>query len=243
MPVLNFFKHFRLPAPEKRSNIYISNFTLFIVTALMFGSSIWFSTDTYLSASVLNINFSEDSQQLIELYKLLLPLLTAAVVYLYIMAGFSVRDLPWGISWQATLLGVFLFVLLVVLADIFFVIIAISTAPTTLDTVHGAASTTWSAQLWLATILHAVFNGIYEELYFLGIVLAVRRRWLWVAIVLSLIVRFSVHTYQGLEAAFIITAMGLQMLILYYWIRRLWPFMVAHMLADIFGLSLLYYLQ
>lgn len=240
MPVPGFLKHFQLPSSEQRSNTYISPFTLFIVTVLMFGIYIWSSTEGYFNPS--SSGNAENPQDLIDLYKSQLPFLTAAVVYLYIMAGFSVRDLAWGISWQATLSGLVIFAGLALLGDLTSLLVSGDAEPTVLDNVHEAAATGWSLQRWLATLGHSFFNGIYEEIYFLGIVLAVKRQWLWLAIPFSLIVRFSFHTYQGLDNAFIIMMMGVSMLLLYSWVGRLWPFMVAHMVADVFGLGLIYYL-
>ena len=94
-------------------------------------------------------------------------------------------------------------------------------------------------------MIYAVFNGVYEEIYFLGICLAVKpehRKW---AVPFSLLVRVSFHTYQGMFSALGIGVLfGLYFYLLY---RRskdknLLPFFVAHMWGDIIGVGILHYL-
>ena len=60
-----------------------------------------------------------------------------------------------------------------------------------------------------------------------------------VGIGLSLIVRFAFHTYQGLASAFTITTLGVVFLLFRRQTNMLLPFILAHGLFDIFGLSLL----
>ena len=97
----------------------------------------------------------------------------------------------------------------------------------------------------VSTVIYAVFNGVYEEIYFLGICLAVKpehRKW---AVPFSLLVRVSFHTYQGMFSALGIGVLfGLYFYLLY---RRskdknLLPFFVAHMWGDIIGVGILHYL-
>lgn len=90
--------------------------------------------------------------------------------------------------------------------------------------------------LLLAT---ALLNGFYEELFFMGLVFAVPRNQLSRAVALSLLVRFAFHTYQGLASALVITSLGAVFLLFRLRIGTLAPFMLAHAVFDIFGLSLL----
>lgn len=95
---------------------------------------------------------------------------------------------------------------------------------------------------WVSTGIYAVFNGIYEEIYFLGICLAVapeHQKW---AVPFSLLVRVSFHTYQGMFSAIGIGVLfGLFIYLLYRRSRdkNLMPFFVAHMWGDILGLGIL----
>lgn len=88
-------------------------------------------------------------------------------------------------------------------------------------------------------LLACALNGFYEEVFFLGLVFAARPGKLRQAIVLSLFVRYAFHTYQGLVSAFIITSLGPVFVLFRRHIRSLVPFVLAHAVFDVFGLSLL----
>ncbi len=97
----------------------------------------------------------------------------------------------------------------------------------------------------VSTVIYSIFNGIYEELYFLGICLAVDSKHIKRALIFSLIVRVSFHTYQGMLAAIGIgIVFGLYMYLLFYKSKdkNMVPFFWGHALADIFGLSVLWVL-
>lgn len=96
----------------------------------------------------------------------------------------------------------------------------------------------------VSTVIYAVFNGVYEEIYFLGLCLAVKPEHLKWAVPFSLLVRVSFHTYQGM-----LSALGIGILFgLYFYLlyrrskdKNLLPFFVAHMWGDIIGVGILYY--
>lgn len=90
-----------------------------------------------------------------------------------------------------------------------------------------------------ATLLgYSALNATYEELFFLGICLASRHRIR--ALLYSLAVRFSFHTYMGLPtAAGIGLGAGLAYYLAYRRLGSLYPLIIAHALADIFGSSAL----
>lgn len=94
----------------------------------------------------------------------------------------------------------------------------------------------------VSTVIYSIFNGVYEEIYFLGICLAVApecRKW---AVPFSLLIRVSFHTYQGIFSALGIGVLfGLFLYLLYQRSRdkNLLPFFVAHMWGDILGVGIL----
>lgn len=105
------------------------------------------------------------------------------------------------------------------------------------------------SQLSPSLVLFALLNGFFEELYFLGIVFATAKKYPLVPLfLLSLLVRFSFHTYQGLAGALVISTLG----VVFFALRKfaldkkddnLLPFVLAHAFFDIFGLGLpLYWL-
>lgn len=96
----------------------------------------------------------------------------------------------------------------------------------------------------ISLILFSLLNGFYEEIFFLGICFSTKDSQKWFVFLYSLMIRFSFHTYQGIIPALEI---GLILGILFYILykrsdRNLYPFMLAHSLADIIGASILYLL-
>lgn len=91
--------------------------------------------------------------------------------------------------------------------------------------------------------IYALLNGFYEEIFFLGICLAVDKKYLRLAFLYSLLIRFSFHTYQGLNVAIGIGfVLGIVFYLLYHKMKdkNLLPFFLAHSIADILGLSIWY---
>ena len=96
----------------------------------------------------------------------------------------------------------------------------------------------------LSLIAFSLLNGAYEEIFFLGICTMVPDKQKTPVLIYSLLIRFLFHTYQGFASAI---GIGLLVGTLYYVLyrksdRNLYPFMLSHSLADIFGASLIYLL-
>ncbi|OSI13959.1 hypothetical protein BWD09_11840 [Neisseria dentiae] len=91
-------------------------------------------------------------------------------------------------------------------------------------------------------IITSLFNGFFEEIFFMGLVFAVKPQTLPKAVVFSLFVRFIFHTYQGLAGALTITTLGVSFWLFRRKIPMLVPFFLAHGAFDIFGLSVLGFL-
>ena len=53
----------------------------------------------------------------------------------------------------------------------------------------------------ISLVIYSLLNGFYEEIFFLGICLAIKKEFIKFAFLYSLIIRFSFHTYQGLWVA------------------------------------------
>lgn len=97
------------------------------------------------------------------------------------------------------------------------------------------------SKLYPSIIIYGLFNGLYEELYFLGIMTSIKEESRFSIFVFSLIIRFSFHTYQGILPALVI---GFVIGIIYYilyrcCVKNLLPFFLAHAYADFFGSSLI----
>ena len=91
----------------------------------------------------------------------------------------------------------------------------------------------------VSTAIYSLVNGFYEEIFFLGIALAIEPKFLAVGFIYSLVVRILFHTYQGLWTS---VTMGLNLGIVYLLIYanlndNLLIFALAHGIADMLGLS------
>ncbi len=88
--------------------------------------------------------------------------------------------------------------------------------------------------------------------------MTVTSRYLYIALIFSLMARFSFHLYQGLASAAVITTLGISYLAWYWWLNgakfhhddmainklrpSLLPFMLSHSYFDVFGLGFPYQL-
>lgn len=88
-------------------------------------------------------------------------------------------------------------------------------------------------------IITSLVNGFFEEIFFMGLVFAVKPKNLPQAVAFSIFVRFIFHTYQGLAGALTITTLGVSFWLFRRKIPVLVPFFLAHAIFDIFGLSAL----
>lgn len=88
-------------------------------------------------------------------------------------------------------------------------------------------------------VITSLFNGFFEEIFFMGLVFAVAPKMLSKAFAYSLLVRFVFHTYQGLAGALTVTTLGISFFLLRRKIPYLVPFFLAHGIFDIFGLTAL----
>jgi uncharacterized protein len=84
----------------------------------------------------------------------------------------------------------------------------------------------------------SVLNGLYEETFLLGYLMRGFASFgASFALGLSVLVRVLYHLYQGPAGAVSIVVFGIMLGVSYWRTRRLWPAVVAHILADIIGLS------
>ncbi|MBT2115823.1 CPBP family intramembrane metalloprotease [Dyella sp. LX-66] len=206
-----------------------------IVATILFAGSIYTSTLSwlYMDASA-PPGVASDTQGNYSLLSTLLASMALAVVYLRLVRAFDFRALRWGVSWKATLWGVPIYLSACVLADLVYTLWGLGFPPADVGTPEGTAAEQASH---VSTVMVAMVNGSYEEIGFLGFLLSVPRKYTLHAFIAGLAIRFSFHTYQGIGAALSITSFGLLLGVLYLRMRTLWPFIVAHVLADIWGLS------
>jgi len=216
-------------------------FDVLMLTALLWGESILSSTMAYIAliqgtATVEGgIAFSAADN-----YGALIrqaALLALALLYLW-MRRFDFNAWTVKFSPKAVVCGILVFIASALLFDLYMLLASplqgVLPFPGPIEGFFGSKT--------VSTVLYSMLNGVYEELYFLGICLAVKPKDLTWAVPFSLLVRVSFHTYQGMLSALGIGLLFGGFICLLY--RRskdknLLPFFITHMIGDIIGLGLI----
>lgn len=218
-------------------------FDILVLTLILWGEGIYTSTASYIAliqgASTVDDNLTFSATDNYGALALQAGLLLLALLYLWLRRfDFKVWTIRFNI--KAVAGGVLIFLAAALLLDIYFML----TNPLTgLLPFPGPIGAFFGSET-VSSVIYALLNGVYEEIYFLGICLAVRKEHLKWALPFSLLIRVSFHTYQGM-----ISALGIGLLFgifMYLMYRRpkdrnLLPFFIAHAIGDIFGLGVLSY--
>lgn len=218
-------------------------FDILVLTLILWGEGIYTSTASYIAliqgASTVDDNLTFSATDNYGALALQAGLLLLALLYLWLRRfDFKVWTIRFNI--KAVAGGVLIFLAAALLLDIYFML----TNPLTgLLPFPGLIGAFFGSET-VSSVIYALLNGVYEEIYFLGICLAVRKEHLKWALPFSLLIRVSFHTYQGM-----ISALGIGLLFgifMYLMYRRskdrnLLPFFIAHAIGDIFGLGVLSY--
>ena len=221
----------------------LSWFETLSVAFIMFAPAVWVSSAYFLEApTAIEVSTTAFSvgQNLWAGTLQSLQLLTA-LTFLY-LRGWRFQTFRFSPSLNETGLGLALFALTALLIDIGFVL-AGSVMPDLFEAA-GEVHVEPRARFDETLFFYSLLNGFYEEFFFLTIVSAARHP--KAVFLFSLILRVAFHTYQGFLTALLI---GLVVGTLNYCLfmkrgdRNLYPFFVAHALADMLGLSLLGWLS
>ncbi|GAB1667744.1 CPBP family intramembrane glutamic endopeptidase [Mannheimia haemolytica] len=227
---------------QNNKTTYLTWYDLCVLTLIFFGEAIYTSTLQYFITTEMQGNFEENLTFSNE--QNYWALLTQLALLLIAMGYLKWRNFDfsrWVIrpSWQAFLSGIGLFILLSLAMDLYFEVLY-----GVYNLVYPEPFLAVLGEVNISTVLYAILNGFYEEIFFLGICLAVKPEYLKWAVIYSLIIRVSFHTYQGMESAL---GLGIWLGLIIYLLysrskdKNLLPFWVAHSIADILGLSLLAY--
>ena len=248
-------KILKLIRPEKPLK-ELNWFDIAIVTAIMFGQFIVWSTEHFLTslqpvaqtvtaATETATNTARDGVAYSSNFTLQIILLTLALAYL-LLRNFDFKQLPIRFKWSVLFWVPLVFAIVGLFGDIV----------TTVSGEYDYFNVNLFAYIDPMQIIHkflalspmaiayALLNGFYEEFFFLGVMTSVNQKYKWWALAYSILIRISFHTYQGLLWAVVIGVIyGLFYYVLYKKvIKNLLPFFLMHALADMFGSSLLYLL-
>lgn len=226
---------------------YLQIVDVIILTIILFGQAIYSSTLSFLNTkglgdSTLTYTSSLQNFQMIIFQGILILI---ALTYLY-FRRFDFRQWQCQFSLRSTAIALFLFLTLAIMMDLLFFNLdenfrnALFYYPWNFS--EGVKQIILQFKNF-PLILYAVLNGVYEELFFIGICNYVIPKAKNLIFVLSLIIRISFHTYQGLLSAI---GIGLFLGITYFWFynnksKNLYPIFLSHTIADILGLSIVRY--
>lgn len=217
-------------------------FDILILAFIFCGEGIINSTKGYIALLNGEFNIGEATEfSASDNYSALLSqsvFLGIALLYL-LLRNFNFKQ--WNVKWniKAVLYGVLIFLGGALLMDLYMMVpnhfYDKLPFPMSISALYNNET--------ISTVIYSLFNGVYEELFFLGICLSVSKRDLKWVLPFSLVVRFSFHTYQGMWSAIGIGFIfGFYMYILYSksGSKNLLPFFLAHGIADILGLAILW---
>ena len=221
---------------------YLEWYDIIIITLILWTVGIISSTRAYIdlihgeTSIAENLVFTTSDNYII--FAMQAVLLLAVLIYLY-LRRFDFKIWTIQFKLKDIVYGVFIFIVAALMLDIYFII----TGPLESILPFPGPIGGFFANETVSSVIYGALNGVYEELYFLGICLSVRKENLKWVLPFSLVVRTSFHTYQGMISALGIGILfGLFLYFLYTKSKNknLVPFFVAHALGDVFGVGLFY---
>ena len=228
---------------DKEKIGFLKWFDILILTVIMWGESIYASTAAYIAiiqgATTADDNLVFSAADNYRALAMQAGLFLLALLYLR-LRRFDFNTWTVRFNLKALVWGVLIFLAGALLFDIYFIL----TAPLTDFLPFPGPIGAFFGSETVSNVIYSLLNGTYEELYFLGICLAVKKEHLKWAVPFSLLIRISFHTYQGM-----LSALGIGLLfggLVYLIYRRskdknLLPFFIAHTIADIFGMGIISY--
>ncbi|MFC3928351.1 CPBP family glutamic-type intramembrane protease [Streptococcus caprae] len=227
---------------------YLKWWDIPILTILMFGTAIFSSMQVFFTTSGAGDSELTQPDTLQNLYMLLFEGVTLAIALAYLAwRRFDFKQWHFAPTVKATVTAIGLFVFLAFSVDVFFILLSPGYAGQIFGTpwdIPAGLVAFFSQFTNISMVALALLNGCYEEIYFIGMCSVVEKRYRPWIFVLSLLVRISFHTYQGVLAAL---AIGLILGIFYrFWYEKkdnnLYPIFLSHAIADVVGLGIFQYL-
>ena len=222
---------------------YLKWFDILILTVILWAESIYISTVSYIAlgqgTSTVNDNLVFSVSDNYRALAMQAVLLFIALLYLR-LRRFDFKTWNIRLNPKAVVYGVLIFLAGALLFDVYSLLVY----PLSSMLPFPGMIRAFFANETVSVVIYAMLNGLYEELYFLGICMAVKKEHLKWVIPFSLLIRVSFHTYQGM-----LSALGIGVLfggLLYLLYRRsksknLLPFFIAHAIGDILGMGILSY--
>ncbi len=225
----------RVKAEERKFRLV----DLAMLVLIAFVPDIMISTYMFLSGDHLSANRPSGFQDIFGSVQNLAMI--AFMIYLLARQGRKLSDIGCSFSWSDILIAVGLFgaqYLLVAIVNRvaqygYYIIIGKlpDISPRNIEFV------TQNRSLW--AVLPLVIGSAYEELLVRGYVMS-EIKYLWgrwdLAVILSVLLQLSYHTYQGMGALILCFATFLVFALYYAKSRRLTPVIMAHVFVNVFSL-------
>ena len=218
---------------------YLMWWDVVIISMILFGFAIWNSTQVFLSTDSQVLEHATEFTKWDNLFGIFTIVVELSIAFVYLkLRKFDFSQWKYKITMKDTVRAVFIFLLLSVLMDLSS-ILYLGFKEATAYVGYGGI---WYvlAEIDASLIVFSLLNGIYEEIFFLGICTSVPESQRKAVFFYSLIIRTSFHTYQGLGSALSIgLVIGSVYYLLYKKDKNLYPYMLSHSFADIFGAGIL----
>lgn len=248
MNFANLWKKIRPNEPLKE----LRWFDLLILTVILWGQAIHTSTMYFIASfsateamdtSVSSFSASDNWWGLMNQGRFLL----IALLYLFIR-NFDFRQLKIKLHWNIILWAPFIFLAAGLLSDLTFTLYSFIPGITSgYNYLSYLPYYDWNIMtpvnnflsMDISRFIYSLFNGAYEEFFFLGLLLSTNKKYRPWVLLFSTIVRTSFHTYQGLPSALVI---GVPFGLWYYYLYtrkndNLLVYFLGHSFADMVGTS------
>ncbi|WP_156286521.1 CPBP family intramembrane glutamic endopeptidase [Oceanivirga salmonicida] len=232
---------------EKNKIQYLRYYDIIFITIIMFGIAIYSSIldykDIIYGVSNINENLYFSSTEdwvsiIIEIFELFI-----VFVYLY-FRKFDFSKWKFKMGLKTILKGILIYIVASLIIDISSFVFSFNQFPL-VYTGQFIAVSEFIKEFSISLIPFSILNGFFEEIFFLGICLSVKEKYIKYALIYSMIIRVSFHTYQGMASAMTIgIGIGLLFYVAYtkYSNKNLAPVVIAHIISDIFGAGIIGFL-
>ncbi len=220
-------------------------YDVFIITIVMFGISILSSTLDYidLMKGVTDVEANLEFTSTDDWFSMLMQVVQLSIVFIYLyLRKFNFKVWKFKINLKYIGCGILIYIVTALLMDVSSLVFRFNQAPLVFTGEFNTIKE-FIKEFSYSIVPFSILNGFFEEIFFLGICLNVKKQYINYALIYSLIIRTSFHTYQGIASALTI---GFGVGLIFYLVynkqnKNLTSIMIAHIIADIMGAGLIWF--
>lgn len=200
----------------------------------------------YLSISSLFLLLFEPRRALITERGLISLLIYEITVFLILgwflkKRGWTLAQLGFTPTWKSTVVVVGLIPAVYVTCVLIWIVLAVLFPEIQAINQNKVLSVS-GISLWTA-IFASIINPVFEEIFVCGYIIHFLKKSknLWIAVLISTLIRTLYHLYQPIYGIVMIFSLGLVFGLFYVKTNRLWSLVVLHAILDLYGLVNLNY--